>query len=371
MSNYHSMSDAELGGVIYRLANLVGEGQDLFPISQSDAKKINRNLETVKQILATDDPVERILLDRDSPECKAIVARLAKYAEENPLVTYQSQGEDLDNRPDLIQKLLDCKTEDEISDWYQGVYEMVDQSYFDCDYDFESDYWVEAWDEVIQGEEEFPFVPALQKLSGDCLSTLLDLLSDNGVYMNYDHTEHVDSIIGSTSVKVRAVVRNARGEPIETPHFENGDDYNRELGEYLNRVFKMVHDQRKPENWSDATYGGSYMVYMGSLDLMDIIKEKKVPNSIEVHPTDSYIFFAGWNGSGSCFEPSPTRAVRLRCNFLVDDAKCNRYGVDETYGFVHRVWSDNHNAFSYEWPDDVEAFVKTKNRTWKKLKVKK
>lgn len=366
----HDQSDAVLAQLLIDNDNLLN-GVGLFPESTEEEKRRAKlKIATIKEILATDAPIERILLDRDSPECKAVVARLERYAEENPYKTYQSQGEDLDERPDFVQKLLDCKTPDEISDWYMGVYEMVEQSYFDCDYDFERDFWAEAWDEVIQGEEEFPFVPARHKLSGDCLMTLRDLLKDESVYMQYDHTKHVDSIIDSTSVKVRAVVRNANNEPIETPHFENGDDYNRELGQYLNRVFKMHSDQKKSENWSDATYGGSYMVYMGSLDLMDIVKEKKVPNSIEVWPTDNYIFFAGWNGSGSGFEPSPTRAVRLRCEFLVDDAKCNRYGVDETYGFVHRVWADNHNAFHYEWPDDVEAFVETKSRTWKKLKVK-
>lgn len=366
----HDQSDAVLAQLLIDNDNLLN-GVGLFPESTDEEKRRAKSkVATIKEILATDDPIERILLDRDSPECKAIVARLEKYAEENPYKTYQSQGEDLDGRPDLIQKLLDCASEDEVCDWYNSIYEMVEQSYFDCDYDFERDFWAEAWDEVIQGEEEFPFVPARHKLSGDCLMTLRDLLKDESVYMQYDHTEHVDSIIESTSVKVRAVVRNANNAPIETPHFENGDDYNRELGEYLNRVFKMHTDQRKSENWSDATYGGSYMVYMGSLDLMDIIKEKKVPNSIEVHPSDNYVFFAGWNGSGSGLEPPPTRAVRLRCEFLVDDAKCNRYGVDETYGFVHRVWADNHNAFHYEWPDDVEAFVETKSRTWKKLKVK-
>ena len=366
--NLHEMDDDQLAERLHKLTSTL-KG-DMFKLTADERMKAQNQVETLKQLLLTDmeDKSARILLDWDSPECQEIVEILSKYADENPYVTYRSQGEDLDNDPELLQKLFDCETPEEVSDWYMGLYERIEESFLFGDYDYEGPYWEEAWAEVVAGEVEG--IPAGDKLDGVSMQTLKELLRDREVYVQIDCTEHIRGILYSTNVKIRAIPMTAAGHKVYSPHFEACSDENLEDGKYLNRVFKMKTDQTKPENWSDATYSGSHMVFMGDIDLCEIVESRKLPNSIEISPGDSYVFFNGGNGSGSGFEPVIGRPVRLRCRFVVDNAKDNRYGVDETYGFSHSVWRGCLAASYHEWPQDVEAYYQSKTG-WRSLKVSK
>lgn len=371
--NLYEMTDHDLSAILSPLTANLDPATCLFPIiDEKELSKTKERVSIIKSLLNTEDMNEKILLDIYSPVNARIIETLSQYAMHNPYKTYQCRDEYLDDQPDLIQKLFDSESEDDIRGWYYDLVSRVEGSYRDCDYDYEKDYWKEAWDKVIQGEADFPDVPVREELSGEAVRILVDLLRENDVYMYFDCDEHVRGILSSTSVMVRAVPLTSSNRKIYSPHFEGCSSENQEEGEYLNRVFKMATDQTKSENWSDATYSGSYMCFMGDIDLVEIIDNWRLPNTLTIFPGDRYVFFNGGNGSGSGFEPEITRAVKLRCRFLVDNAKDNRYGVDDTYGFSYSVWRDELGA-SYEvWDAGVEAFYLPKGKTdgWRKLKVK-
>ena len=320
----------------------------------------------------------RLLIDTESEEHAELVKKIEKYVEDNPIKIYADRNESEYSAKE-VQELLDCTTPDEISQWYCDRLQEVEEYCWEFG-QLEKEYLKEMWEEVKP--EDFYLnddVNCLEETDYETpdIDLLREVINDNSIYWCYDVSNVVDTRIRYTDAKIQAIPLTANCDRIYTPHFEQGEDENREEVATLNRLFKMdLHPTGKHptgcQSWADANYSGSFMVFCGTLDLMEIItKTKVIPNTITVSPSDNYIFFDSSNGSGSGYEPKIRRAVTLRCLYRVDGLRGQYgYGVDETYGFSHSVWRDNHAASYQKWDDDVEGIYKDSKGHNRKIKVK-
>jgi hypothetical protein len=352
---------------------------DFFPLTPEQREAAEKCKAICIALTDESNDSNRLLIDTESEEHAELVKKIQNYVDETPIKIYADRGES-GYSPKEVQELLECTTPDDISQWYCDRIEECEEHYRDCSVT-EKEYLKEMWEEV-KPEDVF-LVDDDDNIIEDTdyeqpdIQILRDVMYQNDIYCSYDVSDVVDTRIRYTDAKIQAIPLTANCDRIYTPHFEQGEDENREEVAILNRLFKMdLHPTGKHptgcQSWADANYSGSFMVFCGTLDLMEIItKTKVIPNTITVSPSDNYIFFDSSNGSGSGYEPKIRRAVTLRCLYRVDGLRGQYgYGVDETYGFSHSVWRDEHAASYQKWDDDVEGIYKDSKGHNRKIKVK-
>lgn len=350
---------------------------DFFPLTPEQRKAAEKRKAICIALTDESNDSNRLLIDIESEEHAELLKRIQKYVDEEPIKIYADRNES-GYSPKKVQELLDCTTPDEISQWYCDRIQETEEHCMEYG-QLEKEYLKEMWEEVKP--EDFYLnddVNCLEETDYETpdIGLLREVMNDNSIYWYYDVSDVVDTRIRYTDAKIQAIPLLENGDRIYCPHFEQGEDENREEVATLNRLFKMdLHPTGKHptgcQSWADATYSGSFMVFCGTLDLMEIVNTKVTPNTITVRPSDNYIFFDSSNGSGSGYEPKIRREVTLRCLYRVDDLRGQYgYGVDETYGFSHSVWKEEHAASYQEWDEGVEGIYADSKGRKCKLKVK-
>lgn len=365
MSSYWNKTDEELIPILAGLQESMNN--DLFPLTEGERGKIADKMGILKLILGEGNDADRLLLDTESQEHKDTMQALQEYAEANPYKVYGDRNDTFDGDGDFIEEILDAKKLEDLQEVFDEKYFSIEENVLG-NYNF-SDYWQEAFAEVTEGFDKPDF---------DILSEAMQEFEINDV-PPLDLTDVMETCLRNTTAHIAAVPHLPKRQCLEAPHFEQSEDCQRECIDILNRICKFGMTY-KGDKWPDATYPESFLNLMGTLDLVDIWRkankgEFAVPNAITFGPSesDSYVFFASYNGSGSGFEPAFTRDVTMRCQFRYDPKR--RYGIQKTYGFVERIWKEEHRAtridFDTEWSDDVWATFVAKNGSRRVIKAPK
>lgn len=332
-------------------------GHDLFPFNPDEKRALELRLNIAMELINEKNEANRLIIDTLSEENAALERLAATHRENNYYKVYADRGDSYDHSPKLLQKLLECTTEDDVQQWHCDRLCEVEDNCESNDWGQEEEYWMDWWKDDL-GCEESPDWDIFR-----------EWLREKELYMYYDCSDVVDTALRHTNAKVVATPHLANGDVIFAPHYEQDDDMNKDCIAILNRLFDMDLKFSEPQHWPDPNYSESRMVFMGDLDWLDIVRTKKAPNKLTVSKGDYHVFHASWNGSGSCREAKIRRnIVTVRATYHIDGI--NKYGVDETYGFTHSVWRDEHAATRQEWADDVEALTQDSKGRNRKLKVK-
>lgn len=236
--------------------------------------------------------------------------RLAEYAEKNPIRIYGDYRDELPD--DIIEAILNGEGD--------KAYELmsdteINMSCYDT-YCLETEALKEACREL---DIEY------DSLTDDETEAFMSCIVR-------DYSDFWNTCFSNTSPKIAVTLLDQNGQTIDGPHYENGEEENRRIADFLMETFG--DDGSKAE----LIYSGEVLKIGGTYDLKELL-EKGLPDFIEIGPEDydNLLFHGSWNGSGSMGTFRPTKTVKLRCALRNDDS--HKYGIDAVYGFTRSYWS--------------------------------
>lgn len=235
---------------------------------------------------------------------------LIAYANDNPLVIYHDYLDTISD--DLAQSLLKGE--------FDKVYDIMSDIEFDISLHADWDYW----------EKELARAFGLVCYYEDIPESLRLIIED---YRYIDTASYWRGCFNNYRGNVVATLLKRNGDYIEFPCVT---DYNakenRRLARYLKDACGITGD-------SDALYGGTVLVALGRVDFYEIFKKQKAPTGLIVSEGDFTVGFCS-NGSGTaCNDRYLGKPRKFKAEFTIDGMD-GRYGVDETFGFVGRVWQN-------------------------------
>jgi len=240
--------------------------------------------------------------------------KLAKYAEKNPVMIYGDYRDELPD--DIIEAILEGNQD--------KAYELMS----DCEFN------------MMTYEQWSPEQEALKEACNE-LDIEFDSLSDDEIEafsssVVWDYSDFWNSCFNNSRANIAVTILNDNGETIEGPHWENGEEENKDISDFL-----MEHFGDNGEK-SELTYAGEVLKIGGSYDLKTLL-EKGLPDFIEISPNDSdnLLFHGSWNGSGNLGSFIPTKTRRFKCSMRYDDK--HKYGIDAVYGFTRKYWDHDLN----------------------------
>jgi hypothetical protein len=339
------------------LAAIITETEDKYLIS-------------VCEQVMNSEGTDRLFSEAGGEDFQAICDALWSGSEDRPYKIYCDRDENLSHHTEMLDNILTAKDMGELSDIFYSIMDRISEQVCDYPSDVFEDYWKDIWDEIT------PFtlpsgtvVTELESIRG-----LMDGLQNHHSSIPcFDESEYVRGLFNATQVHCTATPYFCNGNNtfnLEAPHWEAGDSECKDNIEILNQVLKTNFRVSRPQEWPDVMYLESYLTFMGCVDFAAIYDawrkdEFAVPNTLTFNGKDWCVFFNSYNGSGSNTNQIPaTPETKMRAVFRVDSER--RYGVDETYGFIGRVWGDEFLATRETWEPDVMAI--RKNR---KIKLKK
>lgn len=235
------------------------------------------------------------------------LSRMLAWMDANQPAIYASYDDSVSD--DMAQALLEGRFDDFEMEWAEWEWNAAD--YIDW-----SEWESEFADEF--GYESFDDMP----------ERIQDLAREN---RTYDASDYLRGCLRGWSGHVVARLCKRNGEYVEFPNYYNDSATNRRLQSYLKRQCG-INGMR-----ADASYPGTYLSVLGSVDLWELYQSHKKPEWLWV---DSDCFTIGhepMNGSGTMSDDKWTGPKRkMRAEFFVDGRR--GYGVDDIYGFVGSVW---------------------------------
>ncbi len=237
------------------------------------------------------------------------------YAKKNPIMIYGDYRDELPD--DIIEHIMngeqdeayeamgDCEINMQCHESYSYEHEAFREWFKNQDIE-EDDITEEQYEEIEQAYIE-------------------------NVYRDY--SDFWKCCFNNTRVKLAVTLLKDDGEsPINGPHFEHGDDENKEISAYL--IDTLGTDGEKAK----LCYASEVLKIGGTYDIKTLL-EKGMPKGIKIGPgdADNLLFHGSWNGSGSLGSIVPTKEHIFKCTIRHDDK--HRYGVDAVYGFTGAWWS--------------------------------
>lgn len=236
------------------------------------------------------------------------IENIIKYVEDNPNVIYAGRDEAVPD--EFAQNLLDGDfnaAADYMSEVEGGFYQ----------YDLWS-YWNAEFCKAFG-------LDSLDDLDDDLRGTIYER-------QWLDTEDYWRACMNNYRGNVVATLIKRNGEYIEFPCTADLDDKdNRKLARYLKEACGITGD-------SEALYAGTVMKVLGRVDLYEIWTKGRGPKGLIVSDGDFTIGHHP-NGSGTaCNDKYQGKPRFYKAYFRVDNL--DRYGVEQTFGFVDRVWSN-------------------------------
>lgn len=238
-------------------------------------------------------------------------ARMYKWLSDNP---YRFYGDYRDQISDEMAQMIIAgefdSFYDEFSEWEFSLYDYADLS--DLKSEFASEFGYDSFAEMPEG--------------------IKDLFNEN---VAYDTSDYFRTCVKNWSGNVVARLVKRNGEYIEFPcEWEHDKEYARKLADYLKRHCGI----EKPYD-NEAGYSGSYLVALGTIDLMQILEKRQKPTHLWISERDFTLGHNSWNGSGTCANDQyKGKRRKMKAEFRIDSAY--RYGVQSVYGLTDSCWSN-------------------------------
>lgn len=235
----------------------------------------------------------------------------AKFAQENPITIYGAPGDELPD--DIIDAILDGKTDKAQESMFDVECNMQCYEHYNPERE-QFEQWVKDNDLELSEEEE---------------TELYETYSGN---ITRDYSDFWNTCFNNTRVNIAVTLLDDNGEVVYGPCFENGEEENKVIQDYL---FEKTGDSGEK---AELCYSSECLKVFGTYDLKTLF-EKGLPKKIKIGPNDAdnLLFHGSWNGSGSLGSFKPTKEAVFDCKLRND--KSHKYGIDAVYGFVGSVWS--------------------------------
>ena len=276
-----------------------------------------------------------------NPEIKAtihagIAAELSELEGTNrwPFTAYADHRDEFGKNE--MQTLFECKTLDEIYEWYNERENGIMENSFDYEWTQEIEwaaeklkYWVEDYFEDLDwsGKHSQATDDLREELRERCL-------------MFWDYSDIMKTAMRNSTTHILAYPLDKNGQRYEGTHYGYSKKDNDKIARKLSRKFGCTKDQ------VDKIYNGyeqSYLVLCGTIDAWDwyqyAVKNQKIPEHIVLGYSDSdnLYFHDAWQGSCSDGTlPVCKPEVKCKAEFQLDGA--HGYGMDSICGFTGQFW---------------------------------
>ena len=320
-------------------------GGDMIGFTEEEVAACKKEMSAMKHGMT--DPIA--LFMAVFPETKdeiyeAIRKELSELEGKNgwPFQHYADRNDEFSQ--DDMAKLFDCKTVEQVYEWYNEREESIRENCWDwearCEYEWLSERLVEALDDYFE-ENIKDYVN-----DSEAVGYLREFLQDHGA-MYWDYSDVVENCMRNTTTHILAYPMDKNGELYEGPHYGYSKADNSKIARKLMRKFGCKKEH------VDAVYIGyecARLVLCGTIDANDwydyVVKNNKVPDTVTIHPGDSdnLYFHDWWNGSCSDGTLVVTKPTKCRARFELDGA--HGYGMDQICGFTGEFWRRCEISFS-------------------------
>ena len=265
----------------------------------------------------------------------ALYKLAAKFCGDNPIKQYADYRDELPES--VIDKILDGDIDDAMESMWEYEIDMQDSCY---EYRFP-----ELLKECLQACDVLPENYDDGDIDKDYQADYDDV--ENAVRENivFDFSGFWDDAARNTTIHVAVTPLDPEtGDALECPHYELDFSENMRRARRLNAIFGIKKFKK-----IEPTYPCELLKLAGSLDISEILKKGKMPDSVTIAPRDidNLLFHDSLNGAGNMGVVAVTKIATIKARFRND--KTNRHGIDAVYSFTSSYWSHDIQA---EFSDD-------------------
>lgn len=250
---------------------------------------------------------KRIKMNTTQETIKSVYA----YCDKNPYYVYGDRN--------------DCVTDEMAEMLISGQFESFNESIWEWELHNEHYNDWDSWESEFA--ESFGF-----DSWADIPEELQELARDNRYT---DQSDYIETCLRNWRGNVVAHLIKRNGDYIEFPCV---NDYNAKENSRLQAYLKTLGING--HKW-EALYANTYLVALGTIDLLEIYKTQKAPKFVTIGADDFLLGFNGFNGSGTAESSTgwlAGKSRKFKAVFNVDGA--SGYGVDQTFGFIGRCWQN-------------------------------